>query len=104
MTDADADEAGPGEEGVGPLTAGTPPPPVSRRRLVRASVSGRGALVRPRAGSRPRAARVGPSPAGEPGGAGYPGAMFFFSNRVGCIGSLVISAVATVVLVLLLKR
>jgi len=29
---------------------------------------------------------------------------FFFSNRVGCIGSLLISAVATVVLILLLTR
>jgi hypothetical protein len=30
--------------------------------------------------------------------------MFFFSNRVGCLGSLLISAVATVVLILLLTR
>lgn len=30
--------------------------------------------------------------------------MFFFSNRVGCLGSLLISAVATIVLVLLLNR
>ncbi len=29
---------------------------------------------------------------------------FFFSNRVGCIGSLVISAVATVVLILIFSR
>lgn len=35
---------------------------------------------------------------------GYPASMFFFSNRVGCIGSLLISAVATVVLILLLTR
>jgi hypothetical protein len=30
--------------------------------------------------------------------------MFFFSNRVGCLGSLLISAVATIVLLLLLNR
>jgi hypothetical protein len=30
--------------------------------------------------------------------------MFFFSNRVGCLGSLLISAVVTVVLILLLTR
>lgn len=29
---------------------------------------------------------------------------FFFSNRIGCIGSLILSAVATVVLILLLSR
>jgi hypothetical protein len=29
---------------------------------------------------------------------------FFFSNRIGCLGSLLISAVATVVLILLLSR
>lgn len=29
---------------------------------------------------------------------------FFFSNRIGCIGSLVISIVATVVLILLFTR
>ncbi|CAL9439245.1 hypothetical protein GCM10010266_03140 [Streptomyces griseomycini] len=38
-------------------------------------------------------------------GAGYPGGMFFFfSNRVGCIGSLIISAVATVILLLIFTR
>ncbi|MBB4896459.1 hypothetical protein FHS37_000475 [Streptomyces griseostramineus] len=29
---------------------------------------------------------------------------FFFSNRVGCIGSLIISAVATVILLLIFTR
>jgi hypothetical protein len=30
--------------------------------------------------------------------------MFFFSNRVGCLGSLLISVVATAILVVLLNR
>jgi len=30
--------------------------------------------------------------------------MFFFSNRIGCLGSLLISVVATVILVALLNR
>jgi hypothetical protein len=30
--------------------------------------------------------------------------MFFFSNRVGCLGSLLISATATAILYLLLSR
>lgn len=39
------------------------------------------------------------------GGTGYPEAMFFFfSNRIGCVGSLIISAVATVVLILIFTR
>ena len=29
---------------------------------------------------------------------------FFFSNRLGCLGSLLLSAVVTVVLILLLNR
>jgi hypothetical protein len=29
---------------------------------------------------------------------------FFFSNRLGCLGSLLLSAVVTVILVLLLSR
>jgi hypothetical protein len=29
---------------------------------------------------------------------------FFFSNRLGCLGSLVLSALVTVVLILLLNR
>lgn len=50
-------------------------------------------------------------PHGHPGGwasgagLGSPGAMFvFFSNRLGCLGSLAVSAVLTVVLILLLSR
>ena len=36
---------------------------------------------------------------------GHDGGMFlFFSNRLGCLGSLLVSAVITVVLVLLLSR
>jgi len=29
---------------------------------------------------------------------------FFFSNRLGCLGSLVVSAIVTIVLILLLSR
>lgn len=35
---------------------------------------------------------------------GVVGGMFFFSNRVGCLGSLLISALATGILILLLNR
>ena len=56
----------------------------------------------------PYAARVTRSTAGtrchRPAG-GYQDEVFvFFSNRVGCLGSLAISAVATLVLFLLLTR
>ena len=38
------------------------------------------------------------------GGSGQPGAMFlFFSNRLGCFGSLLVSAAITLVLLLLLN-
>jgi hypothetical protein len=36
---------------------------------------------------------------------GYTSAMFFFfSNRVGCLGSLVISAIVTVILIIIFSR
>ncbi|GAA2454759.1 hypothetical protein GCM10010421_54780 [Streptomyces glaucus] len=38
------------------------------------------------------------------GTAGYPGTMFFFSNRIGCLGSLLVSLVATVVLIMIFSR
>jgi hypothetical protein len=33
-----------------------------------------------------------------------PDMFFFFSNRLGCLGSLLLSAAVTVVLILLLRR
>ena len=40
-----------------------------------------------------------------PDGFGYPTAMFFFfSNRLGCLGSLLLSAAVTVVLLLIFTR
>lgn len=35
---------------------------------------------------------------------GYTGTMFFFSNRVGCLGSLIISAIATAILFMIFAR
>jgi hypothetical protein len=35
---------------------------------------------------------------------GYNGSVFFFSNRLGCLGSLLVSVVITVALIWLLKR